>query len=107
MFKHPDNAPLPDMTKPDSAFQSYPVSSATWQHQYELAGKVYLARRDPMELVRMVLGARRQAELSHGNQPTSVLVDLPCTLFMMDNRKVPVVEEIAGMLHFAPPTVVR
>jgi hypothetical protein len=45
--------------------------------------------------------------LKHGRQPESVLVDLPCTLFMMDNRNLTIVEDIARLLQFSPRMSVR
>jgi hypothetical protein len=43
-----------------------------------------------------------QVVLKHGKQPTTVVVDLPCTLFMLDNRKLPIIEKIARLLAFSP-----
>lgn len=48
-----------------------------------------------------------QVVLKHGKQPTSVIVDLPCTLFMLDNRKLPMVEHVARLLTFSPRVTVR
>jgi hypothetical protein len=48
-----------------------------------------------------------QVVLKHGKQPTSVVVDLPCTLFMLDNRKLPIVEHIARLIAFSPKISVR
>lgn len=43
-----------------------------------------------------------QVVLKHGRQPESVLVDLPCTLFMIDNRNLTIIEDIARLLQFSP-----
>ena len=48
-----------------------------------------------------------QVLLKHGHQPTTVLVDLPCTLFMIDNRNMSVVEDVARLLTFSPAMSVR
>jgi hypothetical protein len=45
--------------------------------------------------------------LKHGHQPTTVLVDLPCTLFMNDNRNLTLTEDIAKLLEFSPNISVR
>jgi hypothetical protein len=45
--------------------------------------------------------------LKHGLQPTSVLVDLPCTLFMIDNRNLTVVEDMAQLIKFSPAMTAR
>jgi hypothetical protein len=49
-----------------------------------------------------VLMCSLQVLLKHGRQPDTVLIDLPCTLFMMDNRNLTMIEEIAKMLDFSP-----
>ena len=48
-----------------------------------------------------------QVVIKHGKQPTSVIVDLPCTLFMLDSRKLPIVEHVARHLTFSPRITVR
>jgi hypothetical protein len=107
VLKHPENAPLPEMTRPDVAFQKYDIAGSAYQHRYVVPGPIYLGRRDPLELVRVVLDARRAAARASGRQPTAILIDLPCTLFMMDVRSVPVVQEVASLVPFAPAIAVR
>ena len=48
-----------------------------------------------------------QVVVKHGKQPKSVVVDLPCTLFMLDNRQLPIVEHVARLLTFSPRVSVR
>lgn len=49
---------------------------------------------------------RMQVLLKHGKQPENVLVDLPCTMFMTDNRNFTVVEDIARLVKFSPNVTV-
>jgi hypothetical protein len=97
------------MTNPGAAFQAYWLGRIRLQHalQVRFEGPVYLARQDPYKLARAIMGMGREVLLRHGVQPTHVVVDLPCSLFMLDNRDVAVVEDVARLLEFSPTVTVR
>eukprot|EP00892_Ulva_mutabilis_P008390 jgi/Ulvmu1/5923/UM026_0045.1 len=102
VLKHPDNVPMPDMTQLETAFQLYLPADQTYQSELRFSKPVYLARHNPYMLARAIMDAGRQVLLKHGKQPESVLVDLPCTMFMTDNRNFTVVEDIARLVKFSP-----
>ena len=107
IIKHPPNAPIPDMTKLETAFQEYDVNSLHHEAQFRFKKPIYIARHNPYMLARAIMDSGRQVLLKHGHQPSSVLVDLPCTLFMIDNRNVSMVEDMARLLEFSPAMTVR
>lgn len=107
VVKHPADAPIPDMTKLETAFQEYDVNSTQYESQFRFKKPIYIARHNPYMLARAVMDAGRQVLLKHGHQPTTVLVDLPCTLFMIDNRNMSVAEDMARLLTFSPEMTVR
>jgi hypothetical protein len=95
------------MTKLETAFQKYKLPHMKHESQLRFKKPIYIARHNPYLLARAIMDAGHQVLLKHGHQPTSVLVDLPCTLFMMDNRNLTVIERIASQLHFSPAMSVR
>lgn len=102
IVKHPAVVPLPDMTKPDTAFQTYDVDFMQHEAQLRFKKPIYIGRHNPYMLARAIMDAGRQVLIKHSRQPSSVLVDLPCTLFMIDNRNLTLVEDIARLLTFSP-----
>ena len=107
IIKHPDKVPMPDMTKPEIAYQSYVVDRSVYQYHFIVTDSVYLGQQQPHSLVRVILDAARETIRKHGPLPTSLLVDLPCTLFMIETRQLHVVQKMASLMHFAPTVVVR
>jgi hypothetical protein len=95
------------MTKLETAFQDYQITSMPHESQFRFKKPIYIARHNPYMLARAIMDSGRQVLLKHNHQPTTVLVDLPCTLFMIDNRNLTVVEEIAKLLRFSPEMTVR
>lgn len=97
------------MTRPEAAFQTYALDRVGVEHDFHLRFRkpIYIARHHPYMLARAIMDAGRQVLLKHGKQPTSVIVDLPCSLFMIDNRNLTVVEDIARLLEFSPHITVR
>lgn len=94
------------MTKLETAFQEYEVPNLHHESQFRFKKPIYIARHNPYMLARAIMDSGRQVLLKHDHQPTSVLVDLPCTLFMMDNRNLTVVEDMAKLLSFSPSMTV-
>ena len=95
------------MTKLETAFQEYDIPNLHHESQFRFKKPIYIARHNPYMLARAFMDSGRQVLLKHDHQPTSVLVDLPCTLFMMDNRNLTVVEDMAKLLSFSPTMTVR
>lgn len=107
IVQHPVDVPMPDMTRLETAFQVYdpeenPHDATTYESKMRLHKPIYMAGHNPHMLARSVMDAGRQVVLKHGKQPKSVVVDLPCTLFMLDNRQLPIVEHVARLLTFSP-----
>jgi hypothetical protein len=95
------------MTKLETAFQEYELRDRRFDLHVRFEQPIYIARHDPQQLAASIMDAGRQMILKHGHQPTTVLVDLPCTLFMIDTRNLTIVEEIASRLPFAKEVSVR
>lgn len=94
------------MTKLETAFQEYDVNTTEYESQFRFKKPIYIARHNPYMLARAIMDSGRQVLLKHGHQPSTVLVDLPCTLFMIDNRNMSVVEDMARLLTFSPKMTV-
>jgi hypothetical protein len=106
IIKHPKDVPIPDMTKLQTAFQKYKLPGMKHESQLRFKKPIYIARHNPYLLARAIMDSGHQVLLKHGHQPTTVLVDLPCTLFMMDHRNLTIIEKIARNLHFSPAMTV-
>lgn len=63
-MKHPDDVPMPDMTKLETAFQAYDPDDNKKDSDYDfklrLNKPIYLARHNPHMLARAVMDAGRQ-----------------------------------------------
>ena len=60
VIQHPPDAPIPDMTKLETAFQQYDVNNTQYESQFRFKKPVYIARHDPYMLARAVMDAGRQ-----------------------------------------------
>ena len=101
VIKHHSNCQIPDMTKAETAFQRCPLEEEYDTHVY-VNEPVYIGHKDPSLLVRIIQGQLHAANKQMGHHPTSVLVDLPCTLFMLDVRNLPLTEDVARLITWSP-----
>jgi hypothetical protein len=60
VVKHPPDAPIPDMTKLETAFQQYEVDARCAESQLRFKKPIYIARHDPHMLARAMMDAGRQ-----------------------------------------------
>ena len=104
VVKGSDSCTIPDMSRCPTAFQECPDSETK---KFDLAikhsGPINLAHLKVQELVRSI---QSEAWLEHsvkrGPHPTTILIDLPCTLFMLDTRFLLITEDVANQLAWAP-----
>jgi len=89
------------MVHPETAFQTHSMDAHPHDEHLRFTKRIYIARHDPHLLARAVMDAGRQVLVRHGRHPTTLLVDLPCTLFMMDNRNLTLAEDVAKLLDFS------
>ena len=114
----PAGAPLPDLARPGTAFQRYKISEIAPRQVVELRD-VYLAANDFGDLVSdLVAGLAHQAQVvarpaaggaagggaAEGRREFPPLVlDVPCALFSVATRDLPLAAAVARALRFAPP----